>query len=206
MARYRRSRRSGRRSQNYVWQSYANSKRHVWEADSDDTFPLIRSGELFDTALHPGLGDPLRTDTEPSGYQAPFQNDHTLERLRGSMSHNGEGNVTKEPSWFPLVVACVRIPRGLSIDNEARYPNLFDNSELGNMDIIYRHDVVCDSSPSNANPNWHDVDSKAKRKFEVGDIVKWLYSLRQAFDPSPQNASWSLTTSVNIRFLWKLKS
>ena len=199
----RRRRRSGRRYGSYVWQSYANAKRHVWEADDDDNYPIIRSDELFQTSMRPGLGDPL--DDLGALTHEPFPNDHTLVRMRGSMAHNGEGNVTKEPSWFPLVVACVRVPKGLSIDKEDTYPNLFDNTELGNLDIIYRHDVVCDSSPSNANPNWHDVDNKAARKFEIGDTIKWLYSLRQAFDPSPQNNSWSLTVAVNIRFLWKLK-
>jgi len=200
MPRFRR-RRSRRRQGNYVWQTYANAKLLEFEAPTakDD----LHSGELFATSLKPGLGDPLIVADEQDVYHTPFTNDHTLERIRGSMCHNGgQYTATTSVSWFPMSIVAVKVPRGLSIDDEEDYPNLFDNGKIGNMDIIYRHDVVCDASSNNASPNWHDVDSKAKRKFEVGDIVKFLYTLRQPFASTVND--WQIEVAVNLRFLWRL--
>ena len=200
MARYRRSRGRSRRSANYVWQTYANAKIHTFDAPTSNN--EMHSGELFATKLRPGLGDPL--DLQGSLNHERFVNDHTLERIRGSMSHNGSGfPSTTSISWFPLTIVAVKVPVGLNIDSSEEYPNFFDNSSVGNHDIIYRHDVVCDAGGA-ATPNWHDVDHKAKRKFEPGDLIDFLFTLRQPFQSTTQD--WNFEIAVNLRFLWKLRT
>ena len=188
-----------------MWQSYANTKMLTFVAPTNHD--EMHHGELFATELKPGLGDPVLPsgDTPEDGINPePFKNDHTLERIRGSMSHNGSGYTgSNSPSWFPLTIVAVKIPVGLHIDSSENYPNFFDNTSYGNLDMIYRHDVVCDASNGGASPNWHDVDHKARRKFEIGDVIKWYYTLRQGF--GSQVNDWSLDVTVNLRFLWKLK-
>ena len=203
MARYSRSRRSRRRRGNYLWQSYANTKNLSFPAPTNAD--EMHHGEVFQTPMIPGSGDPIHTGTAEDDFKkVPFNNDHTLERIRGSMSHNGVGYTgTTSTSWFPLTIVAVRVPIGLHIDSSENYPNLFDNTSYGNLDIIYRHDVVCDASNSEASPNWHDVDFKARRKFEVGDVIRWLYTIRQGFSSAVND--WRLEVCVNLRFLWKLK-
>lgn len=189
MPRRRRSYRRPRGS--YVWQTYANTTDKNLNTNSGTTY----AAELFSTPLIPGTGDPRDT----TGVQTPFTNDHTLERIRGEVYHEGRDVSVTQDTVFPLVIAAVRIPAGFSIDRD-EIPNLFDNTNIGNLDIIWQNNTICDAA-STVQPSRGVVDQKSRRKFEVGDQIKWYFAFRGSFTDS----NWYLEMVVNLRFLWKLK-
>jgi len=194
MARYRRSQRRYRRPQNLVWQTYHNAKAiDLTTTVANDAI----NGQLFQTDLHPGIGDSRSSATLDA-----FQDDHTLERIRGQLIHRATGYTGNSAQAFPFVMCAVRVPVGFSIQtDETNAPNLFNNSEIGNLDLVWIHHGICDAA-GGASPTIHDADSKAKRKFETGDTIKWFYSLVAPFVDS----SWKIHVAVNFRFLWKLKN
>lgn len=194
MARYRRSYRRQRRPQNLVWQTYHNAKLLALSTTVDNE---SIDDQLFDTDLIPGTGD-VRDRTTATD----FQNDHTLERIRGQVIHRATGYTGNKAQSFPFIMAAIRVPKGLTIStDETDVPNLFDSTNIGNLELVWVHHGICDSA-GGAQPTIHMVDSKAKRKFEIGDRVKWFYSLVAPFtDPT-----WNIHVAVNLRFLWKLKN
>lgn len=179
MPRYRRASRS-RSAQNTVWQSLTHQARLTVDASAvNDTI----NGVLFETV--PSVGG----DT--------FEDEHILERIRGAMCHNGDQGSGFNNTWFPFSLAMVKVPAGLTIQNSDAW-SLFDNSKAD--DYIFRVDHVCDASLNNAAPNWHLVDSKAKRKFAVGDRIVCLWSVI-----APTTTEFVIDVAVNMRVLWKLR-
>lgn len=181
MARYRRSYR--RRGANYVWQPVVlRDDIQVPSGAVNDT----HSGTLAEITPGMGLGDNFE----------PFNNEVVLQRIIGTMAHNGQGStVPNANQWFPFTVGALMIPRGFS----AQAVDLFDNSAVDNQ--VFRMDAVCNnSSTTDAIPNWHTVDQKSKRKFGVGETLSWLYSLI-----SPVTVHFDVEFVANLRFLWKLK-
>jgi len=181
MARSRRNYRSRRPDANYVWQPYTYRAQLAVTAGGEDSNYSVAIGNLI-----PGIGE-----------SDPFDDDHVLERIRGSMAHNGStrGGVAGANQWFPLSFGGVRVPKGLT-ENAI---DLFDPETAD--DFLWRYDTVCNAVTNVAAvPNWHAVDSKAKRKFSVGDKVIWLVSLQR-----PRTTAFTVDIVMNLRLLWKLK-
>jgi len=182
----RRDRRvSTRQGYNYVWQAMPFTENVTVPAGTEGS---VHNGTL--TTFRPGIGS---ADSDADA----FKDDHVLERVRGSMAHNGYVQTAPLPtdvSWFAFSLAALRIPTGFapqSID-------LFDNSE--GDDFAVRMDAVCNVARTDAIPNWHALDSKAKRKFSVGDTLSWIFSAVR-----PISSSFRIEIAVNARVLWKLR-
>lgn len=185
MARYRRSYR--RKPQNVVWQPVQRIETIAVPAGAVGT---VYSKAIFDTT--PGIVEnDLATIDQ-------FDDQHVLERIRGAMSHNGDDRVTQASNqWFPFSVAALKIPKGFSSSDPL---NLFSSADI--EDLAFRMDAVCNANQTTqATPNWHEVDSKAKRKFEIGDKLAWLVSLIR-----PRTDTFNVFFTVNLRILWKLRT
>jgi len=184
MARRRRMYRPRRQRNNYVWQSVGEQAVISIPASTPTGGRL--NGVLSE--IEPGIG--------VAAALKPFDADHTLERIRGSMAHNALGQESSSVvDWFPFTVAAIRVPNGLSIDPY----DILDNSK--GDDFAFRMDAVCNGGTTAAVPNWHDVDSKAKRKFEVGDKLAWLWGL---IAPGMDTREVNIEFAMNLRLLWKL--
>ena len=180
MARHRRSYRS-RPEMNMTWQPFYLRHDENVTANAGEQVDFVLGG------LTPGVG---RSD----GSKDEFENDHVLERIRGAMTHVGRASLNPSGSlWFPFSLAFLRIPAGFT----GNAIDLFDNSK--GDDFVMRHDTVCRASNSEAVPNWHNLDSKAKRRFSVGDKILVIGSLI-----SPTNTDFTLEICFNVRMLWKL--
>ena len=188
MARYRR-RGYRRRPANYIWQPVTFTENY---RVNTPTANVVDNRNL--KVFKPGLN----MASDPIADVDAFENDHTLERVVGSMAHNGSGLQTSNTTdaWFPLTIAALRVPVGFT----AQSIDLFDPSD--GDDFIFRMDAVCNASATAAQPNWHNVNSKAKRRFNAGDAVQFLMS----FIPNFTDTSWNLEVAFNLRFLWKLKN
>jgi len=170
---------------NYVWQAMPFSENLSIPAGTEGS---VHNGVITD--FRPGIGS---ADSDADA----FKDDHVLERIRGSMAHNGYVQTAPLPtdqSWFPFTMAALKIPTGFA----AQDIDLFDNSE--GDDFAFRMDAVCNVARTDAIPNWHPMDSKAKRRFSVGDTLSWIYSLVR-----PISGSFRVEISVNARVLWKLR-
>jgi len=179
----RRHRRSYRRPNAYTWQSFYLQK--------DLTGPSSQGNESFVLGYTvPGVGD--AGDGNVRAFDAP----HVLERIRGSVCHDGAtpapGN---EANWFPFTLAAMRIPTGVIIDTD-NIPSILNNTE-GDDYFFYGSHICGARVSSNVDP----IDSKAKRKFDVGDKIAWLANIVNPF-VSGFNANVDL--SINVRILWKL--
>jgi len=184
MARYRRSYKRTRPRRNMVWQPMFHSE-IITIPERTPTNTVVK-GTFF--TANPGVGE---ADTFTK-----FDDTHTLERIRGSMAHNAQGQESSTVTdWFPFTVAAIKVPSGMTIDAI----NLFDSTEAD--DFFFRMDAVCNAGTSAAIPNWHDVDSKSKRRFEVGDAIAWLWS---AIAPATDTRAATIEFSMNLRVLWKL--
>jgi len=164
---------------------------YVWQPMPFTFGKVIPSGTIG--SVH---SDTLTTFTPGIGDDGHFQDDHVLERVRGSMAHNGIIGVvpTEETLWFPFTLAALKIPTGFSPQDL----DLFDNTQ--GDDFVVRMDAVCNIGRTDAIPNWHALDSKAKRKFSVGDTLSWIFSLVR-----PTDSSFTVDIAVNARVLWKLR-
>jgi len=141
---------------------------------------------------HPGVGD----GADPDQQIRPFDASHVLERIRGHICHDGAtpapGN---EGNWFPFTLAAMRIPAGVVID-DTNIPSVLNNTE--GDDYFYYGSHVCGARVSS---NIGPVDSKARRRFDVGDKIAWLANIVNPFTGSI-NATVDVT--LNLRLLWKL--
>lgn len=184
MARQRRSYRRNRPRMNYVWQPMVeNTIITVPESTAQGT--VVKG--VFRTVI-PGIG----FETEVKA----FDSDHVLERIRGAMAHNAIGQESASVTdWLPFSVAAIRVPNGMT----AGALNLFDSSE--GDDFAFRMDAVCNAGTQQATPNWHEVDSKAKRRFEVGDSLAFLWAL---VAPGTDTRAFTVEFAMNLRVLWKL--
>jgi len=137
--------------------------------------------------IRPGVGRDVQLK--------PFLDDHVLERIRGMVAHNGSQQVRSSgDAWFPFSLALVRVPNGFEPPDDM---DLFD-ADKGD-DFPLRIDAVCNANQT-VYPNYHEVDGKAKRKLETGDVFAWLWSLI-----SPVSGTFNLGVTFNGRFLWRLK-
>jgi len=177
-------RRMRRRVQNVTWQPVA--WKQIISVPSGGTVGEIVSGNLGE--IRPGVGT--------GDLHKPFTSDIVLERIRGAISHNGASGRTPSPpdGWFPFSIALVKVPNGFEVPSDF---NLFDSDE--GDDFPFRQDVVCNVNAT-VYPNYHEVDGKAKRKFEVGDVFAWLWSAVK-----PVTTAFTISVAFNGRLLWRLK-
>jgi len=179
-----------RQSANYVWQNMTFGQvLDIPQSGSAQTVNFLLAEKT------PGVGFDLGGKSI-----TPFTSDHTLERVVGAMAHNGEGGQTSTTTtdWFAFVLAAVKIPSGLSMGTEGI--DLFDSSEAD--DFLFRMDAVCNETNAQAMPNWHEVNAKARRKFDVGDAIQFLASVHMN---TAASRAVKVDLSVNLRFLWRLK-
>jgi len=183
MAQRRRYERRSRRIQNVTWQPV--QFKNVLSVPAGTTGDVV-TGNLGETRPGVGVGT----------LHKPFNDDHTLERIRGCVSHNGASSRTPSPpdGWFPFTLALLKVPNGFDLPTDF---NLFDSDE--GDDFPLRLDVVCNVNAT-VYPNYHEVDGKAKRRFEAGDVFAWLWSLVRPID-----AAFTVSVAFNGRFLWRLK-
>lgn len=187
MARYNRKSysRRHRRPQNTIWQSMNHSSILTIPAGAEGS---VVSGVLEHNQPGTGVGDDFRA----------FDDQHVLERIRGTMCHNAGGQEsTTVTDWFSFSLGGIKVPTGMSADEL----NLFDNLDAD--DYFFRMDAVCNAGTRDAMPNWHEVDSKSKRRFEVGDKIAWLWSLIR---PGMDTRSMTIDLAFNFRVLWKLRN
>jgi len=183
--RHRRSYRRRRTNNTYTWQSFYLQKKLDGPSSQGNSSFVI--GYTI-----PGVGDGGTVSPAIRAFDAP----HVLERIRGHICHDGAtpapGN---EASWFPFSIAAMRIPAGVIIDTDD-IPSIMNNTE--GDDYFFYGSHVCGARVSN---NIDQIDSKAKRRFDVGDKIAWLGNIINPF-VSGFNADVDL--SLNVRLLWKL--
>lgn len=174
----------------YVWQPFTQSKE------------LQVTGGVTEGTSYSGLLQEQIPGTGKSTSFERFNNDHTLQRIRGAMSHNALSAPapTGKTTWFPFSVAAIKVPEGLTISADGL--DLFDTEQAN--DFIYRMDAVCNAGTTStvATPNWHEIDSKRKSSFKVGDALAWLWSFVSPFTIS---STFQIDVALNSRLLWKLK-
>ena len=185
MRHYRR-RRYRRKSQNLIWQPV--QLKGNWG---------MKSNTVSNTVL--GTVTPGRT-TKATGQaynSTPFDEDAILERIRGTIHHEGSGALSGSHNIIPVTFAAVKIPAGLGGDNDI---DLFATSDGDDFPLYVSH--VCDvGTGTSTTLNEHNVDSKAKRKFHVGDVLKFFASaLMDTFSGTGPKIEFC----INLRILWRL--
>jgi len=181
MARRRNYRRSySRRTPNaYTWQSYVKH----WEPDS---VAADTNKSYIVDYITPGVGDgSIHNET-------PFDAPHVLERTRGVMYHGV--TTANQADVFALTVAMAQIPAGVIIDT-SDIPSVLDNRE--GDDYFFYETHVCGDEPES---NVDKIDSKAKRKFDVGAKIAILANINNYGNSVTADAE----IVINLRLLWKL--
>ena len=124
-----------------------------------------------------------------------------IERCLGSLVHDAGASSSSRKKIIPLVIAgCVYpqfVNEKLTGDD---LPNPFFNEDQDDYFMFYSHH--CQIASGDLIPSEHIIDSKAKRKVEVGDVIRWLGAV---FAPTGFPANIGLEITLNVRLLWKLK-
>jgi len=181
MGRRQYRRRSYRREQKpMTWQSFARTGNY--------SVPSNQNVRFFLGTTFPGI------DKE-NGNNVPFDAPHVLERIRGTVTHAGQ----LANGVFTLDLAAMRLPKAAAdlLDEQTDATKLPDptmNSE--GDDYLFYHSLICGTV---VDRNTHEVDNKAKRKFDVGDALVWIM---RANNSRSQNGA--LQFGLNVRLLWKL--
>ena len=190
MARYRRNYRYSRPrvKRNTIWQPYETRIKTGALADNSTGF--------FDLGtIVPGV------QSDADSAVQPFDNEVIMERVRGHCGHRGESTGATQPSKPSLicpVIVGVKLPahlnKSLSLEDLG---DPYYNLDGEDFPIYMSHVCDVDHDPQ---PEIDPVDIKAKRKFDVGDVLR-LYG--RYFNGTGQTTSLEL--ALNLRFLWKLR-
>ena len=188
MARRRYHRRS-RREHNYVWQAF--QLRHE--------ISLSGSGYLSANLGQVIPGIPV-AKADGTGYDMdPFDYEITLKRMRGHVIHQGSGSTSGDDKNIPINIAMFKVPAAFK--NAIETPDLFAVEDEGDdYPLFYSH--FCNPSPTNALEAAHVIDSKAQRKFEPGDAMRFAASL---WRNSTFSTNSKIETLINVRVLWELR-
>ena len=182
MRRYRRHRRSyGGKKPAYTWQ---NGYHYVENLST----PAAGSTKGVLGITTPGVG--------PSTGVRAFDAPHVLERMRGHAVHVGGGANNDE---FAVYIAALRIPSEFVqlMSEQTDQADLIDITDnLEGDDYLYYGAHFCGAAVSE---NVDKIDNKAKRRFDVGDSLGWLYKI-----VNPQQSATTLNLGINVRLLWKL--
>lgn len=197
MARFRRRpyRRSGHRHSNLTWQP-------VFISGQFGPLPYNAEGNhLFLGMTDPGVGTGINAGGTARPTVEKFTNEHTLERIRGYMSHEPTLSTGSSDNWFPLNIGATKVPAELAnmlrTSSDIDCPNLFDSSD--GEDFFFMMNHLCNVSGT-PETELRNADSKAKRRFNVGDAIAWFASL-----VSPvSSATLKIDFTLNLRLLWRL--
>ena len=145
-------------------------------------------------SLEPGTYDGSETET--------FNHQVVMERIRGSVTHEGSGLGTGSGgkiialNWGIFIVPA---EIGTRVQTDADMPNLFINEEGDDFPLF--DSTLCDASTSDLIPSIHMVDSKAKRRLDVGSRLVMCATI----DNMTADATIDVAFGFNLRILWKLR-
>lgn len=143
----------------------------------------------------PGVYDP---NANPAAID-PFDNQHTLQRLRGVCLHEVYGN-SGQDSLVHVNTAAFKVPVAVAghITSDADMPNLFQSGDGEDYPYFMSH--VCGTGRSSPTSNVDAIDNKAKRRFDPGDALVFSAS----YYNSSTETTLDLYIGLNLRFLWSL--
>jgi len=189
MARRRSSRSVRREDGNYVWQAFQNYQQKT----NLGTGWQVR--RLFD--FYPG-----RQKSSDAAVQ-PFDDVVILSRFRGNIVHlmQGGSGAFKE-KLVPIYVGAQVLPSGLAekTQADADQANPFFNGD--GEDYFWYEANLCDAGSSDLSPTLHAIDNKAKRKVNVGDLIRFNIGM---YIDTTFGTGVDLDIAVAGRILWKLK-
>jgi len=183
--RRRRSYRHRSPQRSYTWQSVhvVNPIGPTIAADAVDKGVMV--------VTKPGVGMP--------GSERAFDAPHVLERMRGDCFH--EANTTSlNPAVLAVQMAALRIPSEFAntMEDETDQASIIDiTNNLSGDDYLWYHSSFCGDKAEA--PTVIPVDNKARRKFDVGDVLAFLYRVS-----NPTSADATFNLGLNFRLLWKL--
>jgi len=173
-----------RSKSNYTWQ--------VWEGSGTDMIPANSVASFALSNI--GLGIDV-SDTE---FDA-FDHQVTLERIRGYVVHEAEGDTPSTTSIVPVSIGMFAVPAEVASGiADMDTPNLFLNGE--GDDYPFMHNSICDAASTVLYPNLHPVDVKARRRYDVGTQLVMAATARNR----DTSRTVTLTSVWNFRLLWKL--
>lgn len=173
-----------RRNKNFVWQTFSHHK-------SLANIPVgeTRVGVLGVTT--PGTG--------AVGSETPFDSDHTLQRIRGECAHIV---AAANDNYATAAMAAMKVPKEFAnvMNAETDQDKLIDiTNNLDGDDFLWYHAAFCGADVTA--PNTDRIDNKAKRKFNVGDTLIWLYRVFNG----DASSTLAIRLSVFGRTLWQFK-
>lgn len=178
----RRYRSRRHRRQNTVWQPFkiTHTKANI---------PQGYSSSYIGT-LYPGV-------LNRAGTLDPFEDQHTLQRIRGQIFHQASSTNTTYGEVMPVNVAMFKVPAavGASGLTDADMPNLFQSGS--GEDFPFYMACLCGDS---VETRTEVVDNRAKRRMDPGDSFVFSAS----YDSSGQGTQVDITISINFRLLWSL--
>ena len=185
MARRRPSYRRRRPAANYVWQPFYTlvSKTNIGTGVSNF---LLKD-------IVPGVPDDISGNTTDA-----FDFDVSLERIRGTCIHIASGATGIGNRILPVNIAAMVVPMAFKGSDDVS--DLYTAKQGDDYPLFMSH--FCDASSANAVEIKEEVDSKAKRKLPVGDILRFLASVNV---PTAFGSGVDIDISLNLRLLWKLK-
>lgn len=185
---YRRRYRARRRPRAYTWQNWRVSP------TSSITLPNNKAYVNMISVLKPGVGD-LNSIT-------PFDAPHLLQRIRGSCYHDITGT-SGTPEAYAFNMAALRIPSEFAslMEAETSQDSIVDiTNNLDGDDYCLYHSSFCGDDVSDVNA--HVIDSKSKRKFDVGDVLGLILNVYN----HATSGTVRLDFGINFRVLWELKT
>ena len=188
MGRRRRRYRVPRRNRNLSWQST-----YGWK---EITFPTsVGVHNFYLEEFHPGV------TPEGGGNPENFENEHVLERVRGSLVHDiigAESPSNDDVVQFVMAAFILPVEFGGTLA-DADMPNLFSNGD-GDDYPLYEMGYCRPYGAGVAIQ--HPVDSKAKRRLHVGSRVVTCCST--IVNKAINTGSPKIQLAWNLRWLWKL--
>ena len=146
------------------------------------------------------MGTVTPSVVELDGSVDPFDNQHTLERIRGQAAHVVEGSNSTSSDIVAVNLAAFRIPAEVAdnVRTNAEMPNLWRSGAGENYPFFMS--CLCGTNAVELTDNVENVDSKAKRRFDPGDILV----ISGSYFNNGTNTTLDLHLSLNLRFLWSL--
>lgn len=129
-----------------------------------------------------------------------FDNQHTLQRIRGQCVHQVEPATSAE-GIVPVNLAAFRVPAeiGFNVQSDADMPNLWESGAGENYP--YFESVLCGYGDSQPSQNIHEIDNRSKRKMDPGDVLV----LSGTYYNDGTATTLDLHLALNLRFLWGLR-
>lgn len=180
MRHYRRSSRPKRRQHNTVWQPQTY-------AEEIANLPSKTGQNRFLFTLTPGVSTGNIVD--------PFDDQHVLERIRGTFFHDVKGS-TGYGGAVLLNLAAFKVPAAVSKSiSNADMPNLFESGAGEDFPLFYN--CVCGTLITD---NVSLIEGKSKRRFDPGDVLVFCIS----YYNSDTATTLDMSIGLNLRILWKL--